>query len=175
VDNRLSSPFRPQAEGVHLLLVLLSALSLSQPPAVERALSGERASSVERSRDLLAASAVLHAWDARRESAWASSDPAALRALYVPGSRAALRDVRLLREYDERRLVVRRLVTQVFELEVLHMDLRHLRLRVVDRVAGGWVGGRPLGTTRPAARLIGFRRAGSSWQVVSVTEPGPRR
>ncbi len=88
----------------------------------------------------MTASRVLHAWDARREAAWAASDPAMrCAALYVPGSAAATADVRLLRAYGERRLVVRRIVTQVFALRVLHLDRRVLRLWVVDRVAGGVV------------------------------------
>jgi hypothetical protein len=151
---------------VHLLLVLLSTLSLSQPAGPVR--PGP-------SRDLLTASHVLHGWDARREAAWASSDPVALGSLYVRGSVAARRDVRLLREYDERGLVVRRIVTQVLALHVLHADSRHLRLRVVDRVAGGDVSGRPLGTTRAKERVIELRRTGATWRVVSVTARGPRR
>ena len=124
---------------------------------------------------VLTASSVLHSWDDRREAAWAASDPAALRALYVAGSSAARADVRLLRGYSRRGLVVRRIETQVFALRVLSADARHLRLRVVDRVAGGEVSGRALGTTRPETRVITFRRAGTTWQVVSVTARGPRR
>lgn len=124
---------------------------------------------------LLTASSVLHSWDARREAAWASSDPAALRALYAAASSAARSDVRLLRDYTRRGLVVRRIETQVLALDVLHADDRHLRVRIVDRVAGGDISGRPLGTTRPKTRVVVFRRAGADWQVVSVTERGPRR
>ena len=151
---------------MHLLVALVSALSLAHPA---------RPAQVDQGRDLLTASKVLHAWDARREAAWAASDPVALGSLYVRGSVAARRDERLLREYDERRLVVRRIVTQVLALRVLHADGRHLRLRVVDRVAGGIVDDRPLGTTRPKTRVISFRRSGATWQVVSVTARGPRQ
>jgi hypothetical protein len=145
VDNRLQAILAGQAGGVHFLMVLLTA------------------------------SSVLHSWDDRREAAWATADPAALRALYAPGSTAARSDVRLLRDYTRRGLVVRRIETQVFALHVLHADAGHLRLRVVDRVAGGVVSGRPLGTTRPATRVIAFRRTGAGWQVVSVTARAPRR
>jgi hypothetical protein len=145
VDNRPGTPFRRQAGGVHLLIALLTA------------------------------SSVLHSWDDRREAAWASSDPAALRALYVPGSSAARSDARLLRDYTRARLVVRRIETQVLALQVLHADPRHLRLRVVDRVAGGDVSGRALGTTRPATRVITFRQSGGTWQVLSVRARAPRR
>ena len=127
---------------------------------------------------LLSAASVLHGWDARREHAWAASDPAALRALYVPGSVAATRDVRLLRAYDERGLVVRRIVTQVFALQVVDSSRRRITINVVDRVAGGVVGdavgNRPLGSTPPSARLIRFRRVDGVWRVVSVTERAPR-
>jgi hypothetical protein len=124
------------------------------------------------------ASTVLHAWDARREAAWAASDPRALRSLYVRGSRAAVKDVRLLRAYDARGLVVRRIVTQVFALRVLHRGRRHLRLWVFDRVAGGLVGSlsrgaQPLGTTPPRARVIELKRVDSTWRVVSVTARDP--
>ncbi len=133
---------------------------------------------------------MLHAWDARREAAWASSDPAALRALYVPGSSAARSDVRLLRDYTRHRLVVRRIVTQVFALKVLQRDSAHLAVRVVDRVAGGVVATlgslrkdevlsrraldttRPLGTTRPVVRVVVLRRVGRDWKVAEVSARG---
>ncbi len=117
---------------------------------------------------------VLHEWDARRQAAWASSDEHALRSLYVPGSSAGRHDVELLRAYDARGLVVRRIVTQVFELRTLASSSRMLRIRIVDRVAGGVIDDRPLGTTPPAARVIEFRRVGDAWRVVSVTATGPR-
>jgi hypothetical protein len=182
VDNRFSIRFRRQAGGVHLLLATLLALGSAQTPQQP----------VERSRDLLAASSVLHAWDARREAAWAFSDPAALRALYVPGSSAARSDVRLLRDYTRHRLVVRRIVTQVFALKVLQRDSAHLTVRVVDRVAGGLVATltlgslrkdevlsrraldttSPLGTTRPVVRVVVLRRVGRDWKVAEVSARG---
>ena len=123
--------------------------------------------------DLVVASQVLHGWDARREAAWASADPAALRSLYVRGSGAGAADVRLLRAYDARGLVVRRIVTQVFALRVLHHDAAHLSLRVVDRVAGGVVRDstrtRALGTTRPVVRVVVLRRVAGVWKVAEVS------
>ncbi len=136
---------------MHVLSALVAAVSLLTQPAT-----------------------VLHQWDARREAAWASSDEQALRSLYVPGSVAGRRDVRLLRAYDARGLVVRRIVTQVLELQTLEASSRGVRIRVVDRVAGGVVDDRQLGTTAPAAHVIEFRRVGTAWRVVSVTETGPR-
>jgi hypothetical protein len=150
---------------VHVLAALFALGSLLSPP--RPAESGD---------DLLACSTVLHAWDARRESAWAASDAGALRSLYVRGSSAGAADVRLLRAYDARALVVRRIVTQVFALRVLHRDPTHLTLRVVDRVAGGVVRDgrqtRPLGTTRPVVRVVVLRRVAREWKVAEVSAKG---
>jgi hypothetical protein len=150
---------------VHVFAALFALGSLLNPP--QPAVSRD---------DLLAASAVLHAWDARRESAWAASDAGALRSLYVRGSSAGAADVRLLRAYDARALVVRRIVTQVFALHVLDRDPAHLKLQVVDRVAGGVVRDgrqtRPLGTTRPMVRVVVLRRVARDWRVVEVSAKG---
>jgi hypothetical protein len=123
--------------------------------------------------ELVDALEVLHGWDARRARAWAESDPDALRALYVRGSGAAGADLRLLRAYRARGLVVRRLVTQVFAVRVLRSDGSTLRLRVFDRVAGGDVLEHghvvPLRSSRPVTRTITFRLDNGSWQVGAVT------
>jgi hypothetical protein len=168
VDNHPQPPDQRQGEGVHVLAVLFTLGSLLSPPQ-----PGEPRV------DLMAASTVLHAWDARRESAWAASDAGALRSLYVRGSAAGAADVRLLRAYDARGLVVRRIVTQVFALRVLRRDSTHLTLRVVDRVAGGVVGGvvggrrtRPLGTTGPVVRVVVLRRVAREWKVGEVSPKG---
>lgn len=130
--------------------------------------------------DLVSSLEVLHGWDDRRAAAWAEGDVAALRSLYAPGSRAGRADVRLLRAYVARGVVVRRLVTQVFAVEVVHRDATSVRLRVFDRVAGGEVvrHGRvePLGSSVPVRRTIQLRREWGSWQVVSVSDSarGPR-
>ena len=105
---------------------------------------------------------MLHEWDVRRARAWARTDPDALRALYVRGSGAGRADVRLLRAYRARGLVVRRLVTQVFAVRVLRSDGSALQVRVFDRVAGGEVLDhgevKPLRSSPPATRTITFRR-----------------
>ena len=67
----------------------------------------------------------------RRSRAWAGSDERALAALYVRRSSAARTDVRLLRSYTARGLVVRRIVTQVFGLRVQDGEL-------VTMVESGW-------------------------------------
>lgn len=115
---------------------------------------------------------VLHDWDRRRAGAWASSDEQAMRSLYLAGSSAARKDVRLLRSYRARGLVVRRIVTQVFGVRLLHRQPGRLTMRVLDRVAGGLVddGDRELAlpSSRPAVRRIEFRRIGGTWKVATV-------
>ncbi len=116
--------------------------------------------------------AVLHEWDARRARAWAHSDAESLRRLYLPGSSAARADVRLLRAYADRGLVVRRLVTQVYGIRVLHRTHGRLVLRVWDRVAGGVLvhGGRerPLPSSRPALRTVEVVLRQGQWRVAAV-------
>jgi hypothetical protein len=123
--------------------------------------------------DLAVGIEVLHAWDLRRARAWAGSDEAALRSLYVRGSSAGAADVRLLRSYEAHRVVVRRLVTQVFAVELLERSETTLRLRVFDRVAGGEVTRQgeagPLPSSRPSVREVELRLVGPGWRVAAVT------
>lgn len=129
--------------------------------------------------NLVQAIEVLHAWDRLRLRAWTQSDVAALRKLYTTGSDAGHSDVRLLRAYRARGVVVRRLVTQIFAVEVLRHDPRQLRLRVFDRVAGAEVvhGGhaRTLPATVPVTRTIEFRRQSGRWVVAGITDSAHRR
>lgn len=123
-------------------------------------------------RDIRRALAVLHMWDARRATAWARADPAALRRLYVPGSTAAEADVRLLDRWTARGFVVRRLRTQVFSASVLRSSATNLRLRLLDRVAGGEVyvgaGKARLPASPPAVRVVELRRGDGRWRMASV-------
>ena len=115
---------------------------------------------------------VLHGWDAARSHAWATGDAAALRRLYVAGSAAGRADVRLLRRYLARGLVVRHLRMQVFAVRVMRRDDGILRMRVTDRVAGGVaVAGRHrlrLPVDRPTTHTIVLRRVAGAWRVASV-------
>ena len=115
---------------------------------------------------------VLHGWDHARSHAWATGDVAALRRLYVAGSAAGRADVRLLRRYQARGLVVRQLRMQVFAVRVMRRDDGILRMRVTDRVAGGVaVTGRRrfrLPVDRPTTHTIVLRRVADSWRVASV-------
>jgi hypothetical protein len=123
--------------------------------------------------DLRRALAVLHRWDDRRAGAWAASDEGGLRALYVRGSTAARNDVRLLRSYTARGVVVRRVVTQVFGLRVVRTTQSRLVVRVLDRVAGGEVviagGVLPLPSSQPVVRRIVLVLTAGGWKVRSVT------
>ncbi len=119
---------------------------------------------------------VLHTWDRRRALAWAEVDASALRALYVRGSGAGYADVRLLRAYAARGLVVRRIVTQLFAVKVLRSDRSVVRLRVFDRVAGGEVvqdgHSVALRSSRPVTRQIEFRLVSGSWRVSGISDSG---
>ena len=171
MDNPSGDRSARQAGDVHVLPVLPVIPVLTVVAALLAGPAPTRADADP----VITASQVRHDWDSRREAAWAASDPRRLRGLYVPGCSAAGADVRLLRSYARRGLVVRRIVTQVFALRVLHLDARSLRVWVVDRVAGGLVDGRALRTTRPRARVLAFRRVGGDWRVVSVTVRAPPR
>ena len=150
-----------------VLLVVLAALVAPSASA-----AGARPTSMDRI-GVRHALAVLHDWDDRRARAWARADESALRALYVAGSDAARSDVRLLRSYTARGLVVRRLVTQVFGVRVLRREGGTVVIRVLDRVAGGLVADGDtevtLGSSRPALRRIEFSRVSGTWKVASVT------
>lgn len=120
---------------------------------------------------------VLRAWDQRRAAAYASGDPAALRALYRPGSGAGDRDVRLLRRYAARGLRVTGLQTQVLAAAVRTHDRDRLVLAVTERLAGGLaIGARtrvrlPHGS--PRERVVVLVRGDDGWMVAAVREPEP--
>lgn len=126
---------------------------------------------------------VLRAWDADRAAAWAAGDVDRLRRLYVPGSRAGDRDVRLLQRYAARGLRVRDLRVQRLRVAVQVDRPDELVLRVVERLAGGRVVPAATGRSRRGAalpvsvareRTVTLRRTGTGgrWRVASVTEPG---
>lgn len=163
-----------------LLLVGLAAAPAPGPGAVLDAGSAGLVAAADLSphrRDgLREALAVLRRWDTRREQAWRNRDAEALAVLYVPGSEAARSDLRLLRSYTSRGLVVRRMQTQLLAIEVLRRSPTAIRVRVLDRVAGGEVtaGDRRMSLrgTRPVAHTIDLRRVGGRWRVGSVSASG---
>ena len=115
---------------------------------------------------------ILRRWDRLRAAAYAAGEPASLRRLYSPGSWAGARDVRLLRRYAERGLVVRELRMQVLDVEVLAAATGTLRLRVVERLAGATVvdgaSQVALPTGRARSRVLTFDDVGKGWRVRSV-------
>jgi hypothetical protein len=152
-----------------VLLVVILGPAAMPGPAAARPVPDARA-------DVREALSVLHGWDDRRAVAWARSDEVELRSLYARGSRAAMADVRLLRSWTARGLVVRRLVTQVFGVRVLRQTPRRLTVRVLDRVAGGLVtDGRrewALRSTPPVVRRVDLVLVDGSWRVAAVTDWG---
>jgi hypothetical protein len=117
---------------------------------------------------------VLGEWDRARARAFAAGDVAALRSLYVAGSRAGTSDVRLLRDYLRRGLRVEQMRMQLLEVEVLDHSPDRLRVRVTDRLAGAVVVGpglrRRLPRDRASTRVVELRRgAGERWRVREVS------
>lgn len=136
------------------------------PPAVRQ--PTQRAEAVT-------ALAILRRWDRRRSSAYASGDARALGRLYAPGSAAGAGDVRLLRSYTARHLVVEGMHMQVVDLRVLQMETGRVVLRVQDRLAGAEAvsknGRFTLPADRPDSRILTLVRLGGRW-VLSTVRPG---
>ena len=124
----------------------------------------------------LTALEVLRVWDARRASAYASGDAAALRRLYVPGVAARAADLRVLGGYVARGLVVQGLTMQLVSAELVGARRGELTLRVEGRVAAGTVvaesgAGRrtPLPHDRLDTHTVTLERGrGGSWRVSKV-------
>jgi hypothetical protein len=118
--------------------------------------------------------AALAAWDALRARAWAAGDVAALRGLYVDGSRTGRRDAAMLRAYVARGLTVRGLRTQVLGARVLRRDDRSVVLSVTDRMRGAVAVGDGRRTELPADRAstreVTLCRVGGGWLVDEVRQ-----
>lgn len=164
---------------MRLIAVVLLLSMLAPPSAQAHAPSGSSAVSVSAAAsspgDRAAvgdALVVLHRWDRARAQAWRRVDERELRSLYVAGSGAGRSDVRMLRAWTSRGLVVRRLRVQVFGVRMLRHSSGRLSLRVLDRVAGGVVEGEAgrwaLPSTSPALRRIDFVLTAGKWRVASV-------
>ncbi len=115
---------------------------------------------------------VLRAWDRRRARAWALDDPAALRALYLPGSSTGRRDVAMLAAYHRRGLEVTTMRRQVLAVRVRDRAPRTLSLVVTDRLVEARVAGGGLRAvlprSRPATRRIVLRHERAGWRVEEV-------
>lgn len=115
---------------------------------------------------------ALRSWDARRAAAWASGDVAALRRLYVAGSRTGRQDAALLRAYADRGVRVTGLQVQLLAVDVLVRSDHRLVLVVTDRLArvvARRAGARlRLPEDRPSTYRIVLRRVAGEWRVVEV-------
>ena len=144
------------------------------PAATVPVAEAQRSAGSASARTVRRAAAVLHRWDDRRAAAYARGDPVALRRLYLPGSRAARRDLRVLQAYAERGLVVRGLRTQLLTLEVVEAGRGDLTLAVTDRLVGGHAVGRSsrvaLPRDAPSSRVLELSRRGGGWRVASVQD-----
>ncbi len=125
--------------------------------------------------------AILHDWDRARARAWSAGRPAALRALYVAGSRAGERDVAKLRAWTDRGLRGRGMGMQVLAVELRRRTADRLVLVVTDRlgaaravVSGGGESGAGAGVALPrdtaSTRRLVLRRTGGEWRMASVRE-----
>jgi hypothetical protein len=146
----------------------------TQPATQPMSQSATRAATLRApvDRALLRAVDVLGSWDRSRAAAYSSGDVAALRRLYVRGAPAGRNDVRVLREYVARGLVVRDLALQRSEVEVLAASDGRLRVELVERLAGAAVvatdGEVALPADRPERRVVTLVRGERRWQVAAV-------
>ena len=109
------------------------------------------------------AAAILREWDHRRAEAWATGSVADLGALYVPGSTTGAADVRMLRAWRARGMVVEDLTTQLLRVKVLARSAHRLRMSVTDRVVWAAAAG-----TRGATLRIALPRDQPSTYVIDL-------
>lgn len=122
---------------------------------------------------LAEALAALRRWDALRATAYAAGDAGRLRSLYAEGSSAASADVRILRSYTARGLVVDRMRSQVLGVEPVSLGKREVTLRVRDRLVGAEavdIEGRRLVLPRDGVttRVLTLARSGEGWLMSEV-------
>lgn len=124
--------------------------------------------------DRAAPLAVLAAWDRERAAAWRRGDPAALRRLYVVGSRTGRADRALLAAYARRGLRVAGLRMQRAAVEVLAADPERVVLVVTDRVVGASAVGRRGRATLPeddwSTRTVVLVRVEEQWRVAEARD-----
>jgi len=150
------------------LVALLAVLHARVAPA-DPAMTAHSSTGSGRTPDAVA---VLRGWDARRATAWADGDAAALAALYVPGSGAGAADLTLLRRYADRGLRVRGMTMQLLRVDVRRESPDRLRLLVTDRLTGAVAtrGGTRLDLPGDVAsrRWLTLRRVDGVWLVDRV-------
>ena len=124
----------------------------------------------------VAAADALAAWDERRAAAYAAGDPAALRALYAPGSETGRADRAALRAYAARGLRVDGLRTQLLAVRVVRRSPDGWHLVVTDRLAGGVARGAgvtvSLPRDRPTTWRLELRWRPAGWRVVEARPGG---
>lgn len=159
-----------------VLLVALALPACTTDPTVARPAAGSARGGAGAEAGVSPV-AVLREWDRERAEAWAAGDAAALRALYVRGSRAGERDVAMLRRWLDRGLRVDTLEVQVLRGRVVARAPRRITVAVSERLvhatarAGG--GGRwvlPVGAV--AERRVTLWRTGGRWRVAGVSVAG---
>lgn len=168
------------------VLALCAALGgcVGRPEAVPPASGARTGAPVERAAAPASfrAADVLRSWDRARARAYAAGDASALRRLYADGSAAGRADVRMLRRYLRRGLVVTGMQVQLLGIDVLLESPHRLRLRVTDRLVGAEAVGRDGAAIRlprdgVSTRMVELVREdeASRWRVAGVRESAPPR
>lgn len=171
------SPHRPGLTRTAVISSVVAAVSLLLTASVWLAVGREARTEPVAGVAAPAHVEVLRSWDERRARAWAGGDAAALRALYVVGSRTGAHDVAMLRRYRSRGLRVVGLETQLVSVTPIRAETNVLLLDVIDRVTGAEVVGdgtrRTLPADLPSRRQVALRRVGGTWVVDEVVEAPP--
>jgi len=166
--------------------VLLTLLVVTAAVTAVAVLLGLLAGPAERHHPVVAPAATrdplaaLRAWDERRARAWARGDREALRALYVPGSRAGRRDLAMLSAWERRGLRVHGMRMQVLAADIRARSSRRLVVVVTDRLADAVaVGpGTRVALPRDAAttRTVVLRRpdGAGEWRMARVRDQPAR-
>ncbi len=115
---------------------------------------------------------ILRDWQHQRARAWATADVGALRALYVDGS-TARSDVRMLRAYARRNLVVEGIRHQLLAARVVERRSDLVRLVVTQRLAAAQVRGpdgrrTPLPRDRADQREVTLVSAAGVWRMARI-------
>ena len=165
---------------VALVALVMTGLLRSTPgdehrssPAPEPALPRPSTMTVT---EAVASLSVLRDWDRARSAAWARGDLAALRRIYLAGSRAGAHDVAMLRRWVERGLRVRRMTMQVLSVDLRVRTDRRIVLDVTDRLADTVAvpvgGGEPRLLPRDGltTRRLTFRLTRAGWVLAAAYE-----
>jgi hypothetical protein len=147
-------------------------LFAAQWPQVSGGQSSTQEAAASSPSDRARALAILRGWDRQRAAAYAEGDAAALRRLYVAGSRSGRNDLRMLRAYAGRGLRVVGMRTQILSVDIPEHTGDGLRLAVTDRLASAIAVGGGVRTRLPrdaaTSQIVELRRVGSRWLVVEV-------